>query len=67
LNEDFEETTKEQIFAIRKMNCFFPTFSTAFATDKEMSMVYAEYTEVWTEGEAYFVVIQLMKWYRPKT
>jgi hypothetical protein len=33
----------------------------AFTTDKAMNIVYAAFTEVWPEVEAYLVVRQFMK------
>jgi hypothetical protein len=41
------------------------SFTMAFTTDKAMNMVFAAVTEGWKEGEAYLVVKELMKKYRP--
>jgi hypothetical protein len=42
------------------------SFSMAFTTDKAMNIVYAASTDGWPEGEAYLVVKNLMKKYRPQ-
>jgi hypothetical protein len=41
------------------------SFTMAFTTDKAMNMVFAAVTKGWKEGEAYLVVKELMKKYRP--
>jgi hypothetical protein len=41
------------------------SFTMAFTKDKAMNMVFATATEGWQEGEAYLVVKELMKKYRP--
>jgi hypothetical protein len=65
VSEENEEITKEQRIAIRKNEVAMASFSMAFTMDKAMNMVYAASTEGWQEGEAYLVVRELMKKYRP--
>jgi hypothetical protein len=65
MSEDNNEITKEQCIAIRKNELAMTSFSMAFTTDKAMNIFYAASTEGWPEGEAYIVVKNLMKKYRP--
>jgi hypothetical protein len=65
VSEENEEITKEQRIAIRKNEVTMASFSMAFTTDKAMNMVFAASTVGWQEGEAYLVVRERMKKYRP--
>ena len=65
VSEDDEELTKEQKISIKKNEAAMVAFSMSFTTDKTMNMVFAASTEGWEEGEAYLVVRELMKKYRP--
>jgi hypothetical protein len=65
-DEDEEEyLTEKQKLAIKKNSKAITGFSLAFSTDKSMQILYAASTEGWPEGEAYLVVKELMKRYRP--
>ena len=57
--------TKEQQTAIKKNGIAMISFSMAFTAEKAMNIIYASCNENWPEGEAYLVVRELMKRYRP--
>jgi hypothetical protein len=65
VSEDDEKLKKEQRIAITKNEVAITSFTMAFTTDKAMNMVFAAATEGWQEGEAYLVVKEIMKKYRP--
>jgi hypothetical protein len=60
-----EEEMSEDMMKSQKNNIAMASFSMAFTTDKAKNIVYAASTEGWQEGEAYLVVKNLMKKYRP--
>jgi uncharacterized surface anchored protein len=65
VSKDDEELTKEQRIEVKKNKVTMASFTIAFTTYKWMNMVFAAATEEWQEGEAYLVVKELMKKYRP--
>jgi hypothetical protein len=65
MSEDNNEIKTEIRVAIGKNELAMARFSMVFTTDKVISMVYAASAEGWPEGEAYLVVRQLIKKYRP--
>jgi hypothetical protein len=65
LSEDNDGIAKEQRVAIRKNELAMANSSMTFTTDKAINIVYAAFTEGWSEGRVYLVVRKLMKKYRP--
>jgi hypothetical protein len=64
-DEDQKEVTKEQQTAVKKNEIAMASFSIAFTTEKGMNIIYSACNKNWPEGEAYLVVRELMKRYRP--
>jgi gag-polypeptide of LTR copia-type len=64
-DEDQKELTKEQQTAVKKNEIAMASFSIAFTTEKAMNIIYSACNKNWPEGEAYLVVRELMKQYRP--
>jgi hypothetical protein len=51
--------------AVNRNEFSMASFSIAFTTEKAMNIIYAASTENWPNGEAYLVVRELYKRYRP--